>query len=66
MRCHICNSTLGESEVKFNKDHNDWEPCQTCLLAIAEIFEDPLDEEEIDRSLEEELENYYNEIENSP
>lgn len=66
MRCHICNASLGGSEVKFNKDHDDWEPCGTCLSIIAEIFEDPLDEEEIDQALEEELESYYNEIEINP
>lgn len=66
MRCHICNATLGDSEVRFNKDHDDWEPCGTCLTIIAEVFEDPLDEEEVDFALDDEFADDYSDLENSP
>ena len=54
MRCFICNAILLPEEVKFNKKHEEWEPCNRCLHEIEEVFEDPLDEEEIDRLLIEE------------
>lgn len=54
MRCRICNTLLQENEIKWNHDHEDWEPCGTCLAIIEEVFE-PLDEEEINRQLEFEL-----------
>lgn len=46
MRCAICNAVLGEKEIKFNTDHQEFDPCSTCLDAIAEVFEDPLEEDE--------------------
>jgi hypothetical protein len=32
--CHICDATL--SEVQFNSQHEDIEPCVTCLAVIAD------------------------------
>jgi cytidine deaminase len=55
MRCHICNSVLEENEIKWNKDHEDYDPCGVCLDIINEVFE-PLDEETIHKQLELELE----------
>lgn len=46
MRCFICNASLGEKEVKYNKDHEEFDPCSKCLDVIAEAFDDPLEEDE--------------------
>lgn len=51
MRCFICDSVLQDSEIKVNPDHQDFDPCGTCLEIIEEVFE-PLDEEEIRRQIE--------------
>lgn len=50
MRCHICNSVLSPTEVQFNRDHKDWDPCGKCLDAISEVFNDD-DEETIDAQI---------------
>jgi ferredoxin len=50
MRCHICNATLSPAEVQYNRDHEDWDPCGTCLDAIGDIFNDD-DEDAIDAQL---------------
>lgn len=52
MRCHICNKTLVPEEIKFDRDHNEFNPCFECLNVIAEVFADPLDEDEIVRLLD--------------
>lgn len=52
MRCFICDSILGKDEVKYNRDHQEFDPCGTCLAAIAEVFEQK-DEDMIDRELTE-------------
>ena len=44
MRCAICDATLNPSEIAYNHDHDEFEPCGTCLEAIANVFEDHLDE----------------------
>lgn len=36
MRCHICDSVL--SEPMFNRDHDDWDPCEACKEAIQETL----------------------------
>lgn len=46
MRCHICDASLGETEVKFNRKHDEFDPCGTCLTIIGEIFEDYVEPEE--------------------
>jgi hypothetical protein len=39
MRCHICDKTLSEKEVTFNRDTKEWEPCSTCLgIAMDAAF----------------------------
>lgn len=55
MRCHICNAALGETEIKFNKDHDEFDPCGTCLAIIDEVFEDTLEEEDYREDFFEEL-----------
>lgn len=45
MRCHICDSEL--SNISFNRDHGDIDPCHTCLIAISEVFGDEGDAEEL-------------------
>ena len=45
MRCHICNSEL--PSVNFNRDHGDIDPCPTCIIAISEVFTDPVPEEDL-------------------
>lgn len=47
MKCHICDKTLSETEVKFNRLADEWEPCGTCLKEISEIFEDYVPDEEL-------------------
>lgn len=54
IRCHICNSTLSPSEVQFNKDHKDWDPCNTCQEEIDAVFNDD-SEDEINQQLVVEL-----------
>lgn len=34
MRCHICDNVL--NEPKFNKDLDDYEPCDTCMAVILD------------------------------
>jgi hypothetical protein len=46
MRCHICNTGL--SEVHFNADHQDFEPCPTCLEVIQDTLEGFLDKPSAD------------------
>lgn len=46
MKCHICDATLSESEVKYNRQAQEWEPCGVCLHIINEVFEDPIEEDE--------------------
>jgi hypothetical protein len=39
MRCVICDKALSDTEVVFNKDLNDYEPCYTCLeIAMDAAF----------------------------
>jgi cytidine deaminase len=46
MRCHICNADL--PKPSFNRDHEDFDPCGTCLEVINNVFHDePLTEEEM-------------------
>lgn len=59
MRCHICNAALGETEIKFHKDHDDFDPCRTCLEIINNVFEDTLEEEDY-------REDYFEDITASP
>ncbi len=32
MKCYICDATL--TDPQFNSDHNDYDPCPTCLVII--------------------------------
>lgn len=41
MKCYICDATL--SEVHFNSDHGDIEPCPYCLTIINETAASWLD-----------------------
>lgn len=63
MRCHICNSVLSPPEINQNSDHQDWEPCGTCLDIINDIFNTEKTEDEIDRELEHEDIDIYDEEE---
>lgn len=45
MRCHICNAQLSDSEVQWNTDHEDWDPCTTCQEAIDNVFNDDTESE---------------------
>ena len=47
MQCYICGHVLSGEQVSYNNEHKDWDPCPTCLIAIAEVFSDPLDEDEV-------------------
>jgi len=50
MRCHICNAVLNPTEVQWNNDHKDYDPCNRCLEAIDDVFNDR-SEEEIDQEI---------------
>ena len=50
MKCAICNATLSPSEIQWNSDHEDWDPCGRCLDAIDNVFSDST-EEEIDAEI---------------
>lgn len=54
MRCHICDAGLTPKSIQYNREHQEWDPCGTCLEAISEIFEGK-SEEEIDWELAEEM-----------
>jgi hypothetical protein len=58
VKCHICNTTLSAAETQWNTDHEDWDPCNTCLTIINDLFTDST-EEEIDDELAFELEDDY-------
>lgn len=38
MKCAICDATLGEEEVRFNREHDEWDPCGVCKEIISEVF----------------------------
>lgn len=64
MRCHICDSVLSETEVKFNKKHDEFDPCGTCLEIIDSVFEDTIPEEQMKKKqLDEEVEDLLDEAE---
>ena len=54
MRCACCDNELSSEEITWNKDCEMWEYCTSCLLIISDVFSDPLTEEEITTSLDEE------------
>ena len=58
MKCACCDKELSETEVVWNNDCGCWEYCTTCLLEIADVFSDPLTEDEIDQALLEEWGGY--------
>lgn len=37
MRCYICDKQL--TEPQFNSDHQDIDPCQTCLDVIQDVLD---------------------------
>lgn len=47
MKCHICDKTLSETEVKYHRPAGEWEPCGNCLRVISEVFEDYVPDEEL-------------------
>lgn len=55
MHCAICDKMLSPDEIKFNRDHQEFDPCSECLLIISEVFGPDDDEAEIDRQLAYEL-----------
>jgi len=52
VRCAICDKSLSESETRYNKDHEEYDPCSFCLQVISEVFDDHLTEDEIDRLID--------------
>lgn len=36
MRCHICDASL--EAPNYNSDHDDYEPCGTCLVVIQDTI----------------------------
>lgn len=35
MRCYICDSVIGEPH--FNHDHEDFDPCDYCMMIINDL-----------------------------
>jgi hypothetical protein len=62
MRCHICNRVLPDPQ--FNTEHQDYDPCSTCLTVIQDTldgFKDKAaaDEDDFDDGTEAELREAY-------
>lgn len=38
MRCHICDAALTDEEVRWNRQHKDFDPCGVCREVIANVF----------------------------
>lgn len=36
MRCFICDAAI--DNPKYNRDHEQWEPCGTCLEVISDTL----------------------------
>lgn len=55
MRCYICDKILEEDQVQFNQDHEDYDPCPSCLYAIEDLVAgyrgQPDPEDDLDLSL---------------
>lgn len=61
-RCYICDVRLSDNEVVFNKDHNKYNPCYTCINASGPTLNErqveldllqaaaDLEQEELDRN----------------
>lgn len=53
MRCYICDNALKDDEIKFNKDHQEFDPCGFCLEIIRDAaYETGDDDEEREVPLE--------------
>lgn len=50
MKCHICDKTLGESDVKMDPRYGTFDPCPTCLIAISEVFGE--EDEEVEETVD--------------
>lgn len=50
MRCHICDANL--ENPTWNRDHEEYDPCGTCLIAISEVFGDRPEDEMTDEEIE--------------
>lgn len=51
MRCYICNRVI--DEPRYNQDHKDYDPCDTCRYVIEDLvasYEDrpAVSEDELD------------------
>lgn len=64
MRCNICDAELSEKDIIWSNDHQEWEPCPTCLHEIAEVFSD-LSDEEIEKEIFEEFPWLNDDLENN-
>lgn len=47
MRCYICDAGLADEDVRFNRLHQDYDPCGTCREIIKEAAGDLGDPEEV-------------------
>jgi hypothetical protein len=43
MRCFICDAGLGDDDVRFNRLHQDYDPCGTCKEVIRDAVNEALD-----------------------
>lgn len=50
MKCFICNSDI--ENIHYNRDHQDFDPCPTCLEIIADVFSEEKDSLDPDEQIE--------------
>lgn len=52
MRCHICDAALTDEEVRWNRQHQDYDPCGVCREVIANVFGEEDDDDMLARQEE--------------
>lgn len=48
MRCRICDKGLADDDVRWNRLHQEYDPCGECLAIIKDAVNEAGDPEEVD------------------
>lgn len=48
MRCYICDAQLSDEEVRFNRNHKDYDPCNVCKEVIKDTVNEAHDPDVIE------------------